>query len=242
MAEYELPAWPAPSRVRAVQTRRGGGVSLPPWDSLNLGTHVGDDACRVGANRALLRRLLPGEPRWLQQVHGTTVVEAASAAVDCAADAAWTRQPGVVCAVMTADCLPVLFCDRAGTVVAAAHAGWRGLQAGVLEATLAALAVPAAEVLCWFGPAIGPTAFEVGDEVRAALVGDDAGAAACFVAGAPGKWLADLPGLARRRLRAAGVRWIGGSGRCTVGAPQHYFSYRRDGVTGRMATLIWLDL
>lgn len=235
------PDWPAPPRVRALQTLRGGGCSPAPWDSFNLGDHVGDDPVRVAANRAALRRRLPAAPAWLRQVHGTVAVDAAICPENAEADAAFARRPGVVCAVMTADCLPVLFCDRAGSVVAAAHAGWRGLAAGVLEATVAALGVPPGELLAWLGPAIGPAAFEVGDEVRAAFVAGDPAAAAAFAAQAPGKWLADLPQLARRRLLAAGVGWIGGGEMCTYADPDNYFSYRRDGVTGRMATLVWLE-
>jgi YfiH family protein len=235
------PDWPAPPRVRALQTLRSGGCSPAPWDSFNLGDHVGDDPARVAANRAALRRRLPAGPVWLRQVHGTVAVDAAICPENAEADAAFARRPGVVCAVMTADCLPVLFCDRAGSVVAAAHAGWRGLAAGVLEATVAALGVPPGELLAWLGPAIGPAAFEVGDEVRAAFVAGDPEAAAAFAAHAPGKWLADLPQLARRRLQAAGVGWTGGGEICTYADPASYFSYRRDGVTGRMATLVWLE-
>ena len=240
MADLLIPDWPAPARVRSLQTLRNGGCSPAPWDSFNLGDHVGDDPARVAANRADLRRELPAEPLWLQQVHGITVFEAADGTALRQADAAFARQAGKVCAVMTADCLPVLFCDRAGTVVAAAHAGWRGLLAGVLEATLEKMAVPPGEILAWLGPAIGPACFEVGDEVRAAFVARQPMAAAAFQAGAPGKWLADICLLARQRLHAAGVLSISGGQLCTVSEPQRFFSYRRAGVTGRMATLIWL--
>lgn len=239
-ADCLLPDWPAPAGVRALQTLRTGGCSPAPWRSLNLGDHVGDDPGRVAANRAGLRAQLPAEPLWLNQVHGTSVVDAASATQCVAADAAFSRRPGLVCAVMTADCLPVLFCDRAGTVVAAAHAGWRGLLDGVLENTVAAMQVPPSELLTWLGPAIGPERFEVGDEVRTAFVGRDAGAATCFAAQANGKWLADIYGLARLRLAKLGVTQISGGNACTVSDAERYFSYRRDGVTGRMATLIWL--
>lgn len=241
MYELLVPAWPAPAKVRAMQTTRAGGCSTAPWDSLNLGDHVGDDPACVLANRARLRSGLPGEPAWLKQVHGTRVVDAAlSASVVNEADAAYARQPGAVCVVMTADCLPVLFCNRAGTVVAAAHAGWRGLQAGVLEATIAAMAEAPGELLAWLGPAIGPACFEVGDDVRTAFVGSDPEAAAAFAPASPGKWLADIYLLAKRRLHAVGLTSIHGGGRCTVSDRERYFSYRRDGVTGRMATLIWL--
>ena len=237
------PDWPAPPSVRALQTLRPGGCSAAPWDSFNLGDHVGDDPARVAANRAALRRHLPAEPLWLQQVHGIAAVDAgktANSGSGVVADAAFARQPDVVCAVMTADCLPVLFCDQAGSVVAAAHAGWRGLVGGILESTLVGMAVPAAELLAWLGPAIGPQAFEVGDEVRTAFLADDPAAATAFVALGAGKWLADLYALARRRLLRAGVEQIYGGGECTLSDRARYFSYRRDGITGRMATLIWL--
>lgn len=241
MADLLIPDWPAPANVRAVQTTRLGGCSPLPWNGFNLGDHVGDEPARVAANRAELRLALPAEPLWLEQVHGIRVVDAAVAAQRPVADAVFARQAGVVCAVMTADCLPVLFCDRAGSVVAAAHAGWRGLQAGVLEATIAAMAVAPTEILAWLGPAIGPQAFEVGDEVRAAFVAADPAAAQAFQAHAGGKWLADIYGLARQRLLAAGIRAISGGDFCTLSDARRFFSYRRDGITGRMATLIWLE-
>lgn len=240
MAEFLIPDWPAPDNVRALQTLRSGGCSPAPWDSLNLGDHVGDDAQRVMANRARLRASLPAEPCWLQQVHGIDVVDAASAAPGSAADAAYARVPGRVCVVMTADCLPVLFCDRAGTVVAAAHAGWRGLLAGVLEQTLATMGCPAGTVLAWLGPAIGPDNFEVGDEVRTAFVARNAEAATAFRPAGDGKWLADLYALARQRLSSVGVARVYGGDGCTFAERDRFFSYRRDGVTGRQASLIWL--
>lgn len=241
MADFLIPDWPAPANVRALQTLRSGGCSPLPWDSFNLGDHVGDDPARVAANRAELRRHLPADPLWLQQVHGVAVAGANQdfAAVP-EADAAWASRVERVCAVMTADCLPVLFCDRAGTVVAAAHAGWRGLLAGVLEATMAQMSVSPESLMAWLGPAIGATQFEVGDEVRTAFVAADPAAAASFVSGAPGKWLADIYGLARLRLQQAGVASISGGDLCTVSDPARFFSYRRDGVTGRMASLVWL--
>lgn len=241
MPEFFVPDWPVPANVKALQTLRSGGVSPAPWHSFNLGDHVGDDPLRVAANRAALCAALPAEPCWLQQVHGTLAVDAENTPKPAIADAAFTRRLNRVCVVMTADCLPVLFCDRTGTVVAAAHAGWRGLLAGVIESTLVAMAVPPAEVVVWLGPAIGPAAFEVGDEVRSAFVALDSAAASDFRAKVEGKWLADLYALARRRLRAAGVSAISGGDMCTFSDDQRYFSYRRDGVTGRMATLIWLD-
>lgn len=236
------PDWPAPARVRALSTTRSGGVSVSPYGSLNLGVHVGDVPASVAANRAALRDVLPGEPCWLNQVHGTRVVDAAHPDGVPDADAVVSRSAGAVCVVMTADCLPVLLCDRAGSVVGAAHAGWRGLQGGVIEATVAAMQVSPSEVIAWLGPAIGPTAFEVGDEVRAAFVGDAAVAAAAFQPSAtPGKWLADIYLLARQRLQVLGVNSISGGDLCTVTDRERFFSYRRDGVTGRMASLIWLD-
>lgn len=241
MPDFLQPDWPAPARVRSFQTLRGGGVSVPPWASFNLGDHVGDDPQHVVANRDALSAMLPAAPCWLQQVHGTLAVNAENTPKPVVADAAFTRRAGRVCAVMTADCLPVLFCDRAGSVVAAAHAGWRGLAGGVLESTLAALAVAPENILAWLGPAIGPLAFEVGDEVRAAFVETMPAAEAAFKAAGDGKWLADLYLLARMRLQRAGVTAVYGGRACTYGDPAHYFSYRRDGVTGRMATLIWLD-
>ncbi|GLT20829.1 laccase domain protein [Zoogloea oryzae] len=236
-----VPDWPAPARVRALSTTRAGGVSVAPYDSLNLGTHVGDAPASVAANRAQVRRIVPSEPAWLNQVHGTAVVDAASVAGVPDADASVSRTPGAVCVVMTADCLPVLLCDRAGTVVGAAHAGWRGLHGGVIEATVAAMQVAPADVIAWLGPAIGPTAFEVGDEVRAAFVAADAIADAAFKpAGQPGKWLADIYLLARQRLASLGVTAVYGGDCCTVSESRRFFSYRRDGVTGRMGSLVWL--
>ena len=241
MTELLVPAWPAPTNVRALQTLRTGGCSPAPWDSFNLGNHVGDSPALVAANRAMLRERLPAEPLWLQQVHGITAVNADFEANLLEADAAIARQPGRVCTVMTADCLPVLLCDRAGTLVAAAHAGWRGLVAGVLEATIKKMDVPASELLAWLGPAIGPNCFEVGDEVRATFVDKDPDAALAFLATSPGKWLADIYTLARQRLQTAGVNSISGGNFCTFTEAERFFSYRRDGVTGRMASLIWLD-
>jgi hypothetical protein len=239
------PDWPVPSRVKSLMTTRQGGVSLAPWDSFNLGDHVGDDPQHVAANRASLRENLPADPHWLKQVHGARVIEPGRAA-NLEADVAFTRCPAMVCAVLTADCLPVLFCDRAGSVVAAAHAGWRGLVSGVLEAAVAAMGVTPSDIMAWMGPAIGPQAFEVGDEVRQAFVGQQAEAAGAFTPQpftgvAAQKWLADIYQLARLRLNGAGITSIYGGGRCTYGEPGEFFSYRRDGVTGRMAALIWLE-
>lgn len=242
-------SWPAPPNVRAVATTRQGGVSVGTFEALNLGDHVGDGASAVSHNRALLRDALalPGEPVWLRQVHRADVVTLTGAVSDSVprriADAAITRTPGVVCTVLTADCLPVLFCNRAGTHVAAAHAGWRGLSAGVLEATVAALAdagAPADSLLAWLGPAIGPASYEVGMEVRDAFLKPDPSAAAAFQPNRPGHWLLDLYAAARLRLARAGVTAVSGGEYCTFAEPERFYSHRRDGVTGRQATLIWL--
>ncbi len=236
------PRWPAPPGVAAAVTTRAGGASRPPFDGFNLADHVGDDPAAVAANRARLRAALdlPGEPAWLRQVHGCGVaVLTAAPAATPEADAAVTAAPGVVCAVLTADCLPVLLCSRDGGRVGAVHAGWRGLAAGVLEAAVAALGVPPADVLAWLGPAIGPSAFQVGPEVRAAFVETDPGAEEAFVPDGGDRWRADLQALARRRLAACGVEQVFGGGPCTHGDPARFYSYRRDGVTGRMAALIW---
>ncbi len=235
-----IPDWPAPANVRALQTTRRGGLSLPPYDSFNLGTHVGDNALVVARNRMLLAPLLPSEPVWLNQVHGVVVEDAGHAGCLPQADASVSTHPGAVCVVMTADCLPLLLCDKQGTVVGAAHAGWRGLCDGVIEKTVQAMSVPASTLMAWLGPAIGPAAFEVGDEVRAAFVAQQAQAAAAFVAGAEGKWMADIFQLARLRLQALGVTRIYGGGVCTYSDAERFYSYRRDGVTGRMGTFIWL--
>ena len=235
------PDWPAPPGVISLMTTRTGGNSLPPWSGLNLGDHVGDDPQRVAENRSQLRQHLPTEPCWLKQIHSAAVVEAGLGGVE--ADAAFSRQPETVCAVLTADCLPVLFCDRAGSVVAAAHAGWRGLAHGVLENTVAAMQVPPGEIMAWMGAAIGPQAFEVGGEVRQAFVEQHAEAARAFVphpSHVAGKWLADIYALARIRLNRAGVQSVYGGERCTFTESETFYSYRRDGVTGRMASLIWL--
>lgn len=240
--DWIIPEWPAPSRVRAVATTRLGGVSRPPFDTLNLGAHVGDDPQAVAANRARLAAALalPEAPRWLDQVHGSAVAEAGGVVSRCEADASHTAAPGVVCAVLTADCLPVLLCDRAGTRVAAAHGGWRGLAGGVLEAAVAAMGVPGQDLLAWLGPAIGPGAFEVGGEVREAFLAADPGAEGAFRPSAGGRWLADLYELARRRLARCGVSGVYGGGFCTYRDRERFYSYRRDGRTGRMASLIWL--
>lgn len=243
-AGWLIPDWPAPGNVNAVSTTRAGGVSQSPFERLNLGDHVGDDGLAVAANRHRVGEVLrlPTEPLWLEQVHGTTVSAMKAASCYPQADASVAFRPRQVSVVMTADCLPVLFCDRRGTRVASAHAGWRGLCDGVIEQTLARLECAPAEVLVWLGPAIGAQAFEVGDEVRAAFLAHDPAAAGAFEPGkTAGKWLADIYQLARQRLSARGVRQVYGGEFCTVSDPERFFSYRRDGQTGRMASLIWLS-
>jgi len=235
-----VPDWPAPARVHALATTRAGGISAPPYDGFNLATHVGDDRHAVAENRRQLERLLPAQPVWLSQVHGTRVLRAEQAGTLPEADACVARSPGLVCAVQSADCLPVLLCDDAGTVVAAAHAGWRGLAAGVLERTVAAMAVAPTRLLAWFGPAIGPAAFEVGAEVREAFCAHDPAAAMAFAANSHGKWQCDLAALARLRLAQVGVTRVFGGDSCTFADLRRFYSYRRDGATGRMASLIWL--
>ncbi|WP_428943856.1 purine nucleoside phosphorylase YfiH [Pantoea sp. FN060301] len=236
------PQWAAPAGVRACSTTRQGGFSRTPWDSLNLGTHVGDSPESVQANREHLVALagMPSSPCWLDQIHGTEVLHlTGETPLSLRADAAYTRQRDVVCAVMTADCLPVLFASLDGKEVAAAHAGWRGLCAGVLEATLDAFIAPPEEIMVWLGPAIGPAAFEVGPEVREAFLAVDRHDYEAFrLAGE--KYFADIWQLAQRRLRQKGVRHITGGGLCTFSEPEQFFSYRREPATGRMASLIWL--
>ena len=236
------PDWDLPAGVGALLTTRAGGQSVGPFASFNLGGHVGDDQLAVAANRARLRGFVPADPLWLSQVHGAAVANADVSEGVPEADAVLARSSRRVCAVLTADCLPALLCDDDASVVAAAHAGWRGLAAGVLENTVREMGVPPHRLRAWLGPAIGPAAFEVGDEVRAAFVADDPEAATAFVARpVAGKWLADLFVLARRRLVAAGVTRVSGGEVCTVSAPQRFYSYRRDGVTGRFASMVWLE-
>lgn len=239
--EFLIPDWPAPPAVRAAVTTRGGGFSTGPYASFNLATHVGDDLRAVAANRRRLQEALalPAEPHWLEQVHGRRVA-VLPRPVAGSADAAVAFEPGLVAAVLVADCLPVLLANRAGSRVGIAHAGWRGLVTGVVEATVAALATDPAELIAWLGPAIGPAAFEVGGELRRMFVATQPESEAEFRPGRGQKYLADLPGLVRRRLAACGVTAVHGGGHCTVSDPQRFYSYRRDGRTGRMAALIWL--
>jgi YfiH family protein len=235
------PDWPAPANVKALQTTRLGGISAAPYDTLNLGLHVGDDPVRVNRNRQMLEPLMPSEPVWLEQVHGTVVANADEAACRVQADACIARHRGAVCVIMTADCLPVLLCDEDGTVVGAAHAGWKGLAAGVIEVTVKEMGVEPHKLMVWLGPAIGPHAFEVGAEVRATFMAHDAKADQAFTAhGAEGKYHADIYLLARRRLNALGITHVHGGTLCTYHQKDKFFSYRRDGVTGRMGTFIWL--
>jgi polyphenol oxidase len=236
--------WPAPPNVRSLMTTRRGGVSRGAFASFNLGAHVGDDPAHIVENRRRLAISLPAQPLWLNQKHGVGVIDADSAAAGGdppEADAAVARSRHKVCAVLTADCLPVLLCDQAGSVVAAAHAGWRGLLAGILAQTVAAMRRPPGELLAYFGPAIGPQAFEVGKEVRAAFVAADTQADAAFKPLPADKWLANIYLLAQQSLASLGVNAIYGGEYCTVCEEERFFSYRRDGTTGRMASLIWLE-
>ncbi|WP_124551738.1 peptidoglycan editing factor PgeF [Methylophilus methylotrophus] len=242
MAELTLitPDWPAPANVKALQTTRQGGVSMGVYASLNLGDHVKDNPQHVAANRQLLSAYLPTEPVWLNQVHGVRVIDAALSSCLESADASVATRKQVVCVTMTADCLPVLLCDHAGTVVAAVHAGWRSLCDGVIEATVAAMPVPADQLMAWLGPAIGPEAFEVGSEVRAQFMAKDAQAESAFKAKGD-KWLGDLYTIARQRLQRLGVTQVYGGGHCTFSESETFFSFRRDGDTGRMGSFIWLE-
>ena len=250
-----IPDWPdAPGNIGALATTRRGGVSRAPYDDgrggggLNLGLHVADDPAHVAQNRARLQALLPGRPAWIAQVHGADVVDAATVGLDQpvrTGDASIATSAGVVCAILTADCLPVLFADRAGEVVGAAHAGWRGLAGGVLGQTVAAMRkAGAGEITAWMGPAIGPQAFEVGQDVfdsfAAALPGIDVGFAFRPRPEHEGKYLADMGALARQMLARDGVTSVFGGNECTATQPDRFYSYRRDGVTGRQASLIWL--
>ena len=258
-ADWIIPNWPAPSQVRAVCTTRAGGCSRAPYDSLNLGEHVGDDAADVAQNRTTLQRQLAAQPVFLKQVHGVQVAHLTKAmAHGTEADGCLTQASGIACTIMVADCLPVLLTNRRGDFVAAAHAGWRGLAGagggGILEAVCHAIEsvepkLNASEILAWLGPCIGASKFEVGEEVREAFVNHHTGAQAMFKALGHGKWLADLQGLARLRLLALGITQVlgndGSNGWCTVSQPSRFFSHRRDhlalGGSGRMAACVWLD-
>ncbi|MEO5574224.1 MAG: peptidoglycan editing factor PgeF [Gammaproteobacteria bacterium] len=247
--DWISPEWPAPRSVRACTTTTCGGVSEVPYESMNLATHVGDSAAAVRENRRCLMEYLelPAQPLWLEQVHENYVVNAAG---NCdgipLADASFSDHPGPVCAVLTADCLPLLLCDHAGTRVAAVHAGWRGLAAGVIEAAVAALNIAPQELMAWMGPAIGPRSFEVGDEVRDIFLQHDSAAGDAFLPAArqaahSRRWFADIYRLAKLRLSASGVSHVYG-GNFDTFSDTRFYSYRRSGVTGRMATLIWIDV
>ncbi len=240
-ADWIVPDWPVPPTVRALVTTRVGGASRGPYAAFNLDPRVGDDPSAVERNREALRSVLRADPVWLHQVHGAQVVAVESAPARPRADGAVARTRHSVCAVLTADCLPVLLASRTGEAVGIAHAGWRGLAAGVIEATVAGMAVAPAQVVAWLGPAIGPRAYEVGQDVYDAFVAGDAGAAQAFTPRGAGKHLADLYALARRRLAAAGVAAVYGGGFCTHAEGERFYSYRRDRTTGRFASLVWMD-
>jgi purine-nucleoside/S-methyl-5'-thioadenosine phosphorylase / adenosine deaminase len=243
-SDWIIPDWPAPGRIRALVTTRSGGVSTGAYAGLNLGERVGDDPGCVARNRAIVRACLPVEPQWMRQVHGTAVIELRPAPTEVKAeveaDAAVARTPRQVCAVLTADCLPVLLCDREGSVVGIAHAGWRGLAAGIIDGVVRAMNAPPGNLMAYLGPGIGPRSYEVGGEVREAFVRQDARAAAAFTPRPGGKYLADLYALARQRLAAAGVGEVHGGEYCTL-SEARFFSFRRDRNTGRMASLIWIE-
>jgi polyphenol oxidase len=238
--EFIIPDWPAPANVKALQTTRVGGVSSGKYASLNLGDHVKDNPQHVAYNRQLLSPFVPSEPVWLQQVHGIRVIDASIASCIESADASFSQRKDVVCVTMTADCLPVLLCDKAGTAVAAIHAGWRSLCDGVIEETVGAMPVESNQLMAWLGPAIGPDAFEVGGEVREQFMAQDAQAEAAFRPHGD-KWLGDLYAIAKQRLHRLRIQQIYGGGCCTYNEPDTFFSFRRDGDTGRMATMIWLE-
>ena len=240
---YIFPDWPCPPRVKSAITTRHGGVSGGPYVDFNIADHVGDDPAAVSENRKQLRidLELPRDPAWLRQVHGTRVIDAGVPPTDVESDGSVALEPGVVCAVMTADCLPVLLTDVQGTRVAALHAGWRGLAAGIIEQGIEALAASPGQLLAYLGPAIGPDAFEVGGEVRQVFCDHDPDAASAFQPAGTGKWMADIYRLAHQRLDGGGVQKIYGGGRCTFHEEADFFSYRRDKTCGRMASLIWID-
>ncbi|KQT44098.1 hypothetical protein ASG44_00780 [Methylophilus sp. Leaf459] len=238
--EFIIPDWPAPANVKALQTTRAGGISTGSYASLNLGDHVKDNPLHVAHNRQSLSPFLPTEPVWLQQVHGIRVIDASTSSCLETADASFSTRKEVVCVTMTADCLPVLLCDEAGTVVAAIHAGWRSLCDGVIKAAVEVMPGEASHLMAWLGPAIGPEAFEVGGEVRQQFIVQDAQSEAAFRPHG-NKWLGDLYTIARQRLQSSGITRIYGGGRCTYSEPESFFSFRRDGDTGRMATFIWLE-
>ena len=238
--QWIVPECPAPARVRALVTTRAGGISSGPYASLNLGFRTDDDPAATSQNRSRLLQHLPQPPKWLAQVHGTAVVDADALTHVPEADASVARQPGTVCAILVADCLPILLADRAGTCVGAAHAGWRGLAAGVIANTVARMAAAPADLIAYIGPGIGSAAFEVGNDVMRAFCADAPELEPAFSPLRPGKWLCDLPRLARNALHRAGVTEVWGGTLCTYSDPARFYSYRRDRITGRMAALVWL--
>lgn len=237
--QWITPDWPAPTNVHALVTTRAGGGSTGTYAGMNLGRRTEDDPAVVEANHAQLNRMLPAPPRWLAQIHGSSVVDADTLTDVPQADASVARRPGTVCAILIADCLPVLLTDRAGTCVAAAHAGWRGLAGGVLANTIARMPARPADLMAWIGPGIGPAAFEVGDDVLRAFCTDVPEREAAFRPLRAGKWLCDLPALARDALRRAGVAQVHGGNFCTYTDDERFYSHRRNPLTGRMAALIW---
>lgn len=239
--DWITPDWPAPRGVRSLITTRSGGVSEGAFATMNLGDHVGDHLWACRENRERLRVVLPAAPLWLRQVHGTTVIEASSWSAGVQADGAVARAPGSVIGVLTADCLPVLFCDAGASVVGVAHAGWRGLASGILEATIAKMAIDPARLMAYLGPGIGVELYEVGEDVRDAFVRSDPGAVQAFMPHTPGKFFADLYLLARQRLRKTGIMSVHGGQFCTFEENDRFYSYRRDGPTGRMASLVWIE-
>ena len=247
-SSFITPNWPAPANVKALQTTRNGGISATPYNKLNLGSHVGDNPIHVAQNRQILSQFLPSEPVWLNQTHSITVVDAANTSCLPDADASYSNRKNLVCVTMTADCLPILLCDTAGTLVASIHAGWRGLCDGIIESMVSQLPAKTTDLMAWLGPAIGPNVFEVGGEVRAQFMTKDAKAVLAFKKHSDNqeqdKWLCNIYQIATQRLNNLGITHISGGGIdqdfCTYTNKENFFSYRRDGVTGRMATLIWL--
>lgn len=236
--QWLIPDWPAPDNIRAGTSLRNGGVSLAPYGSLNLGDHVGDNPAATAENRRRLN--LPTEPIWLQQTHSTRIIDAADAPTQVEADGSYTTQANVICAVLTADCLPILICNQQGNLVAAIHAGWRGLAEGIIETSVKMFNGNNHELLAWLGPAIGADAYEVGDEVRNAFIKTQPRASSAF-SSFGGKWRMDIYALARQHLNALGVMAIYGGNYCTYQQQERFYSYRRDGVTGRMASVIWME-
>lgn len=243
MQMFIQPDWPAPSNIKAYSTLRHSGISQPPYDLLNLGIHVGDEIANVAKNRLLLKQLLqlPSEPIWIQQQHSNIAVLATDENRNKTADASFTKESNTICVVLTADCLPILLCNREGTMVSAIHAGWRGLSNGIILQTLSAINMPDADILAWLGPAISPICFEVGEEVRNLFIDIDPETKNAFTPTKRGRWLGDLYAIARLQLKKQGITSIYGGEHCTYSDTKRFFSYRRDGITGRMASLIWIN-